>query len=223
MTENVPTRKASRPGSSPELLRDGPPRAPLSLILAHGAGAPMDSRFMEIVAKGVAASGIRVIRFEFPYMAARRGGVRRAPDRESVLMDSWRTVIREVGDPARIAIGGKSMGGRIASMVADEMGVAGLLCLGYPFHPPGNPNRARIKHLEKLRTPTLILQGTRDSFGKPEEVAQYPLSRAIRVVWLEAGDHSFKPTKSSGRTEEQNLEEAIAQARDFLRSLKTPK
>jgi predicted alpha/beta-hydrolase family hydrolase len=205
------------------LLTDGPAKAPLTVVLAHGAGAPMDSPFMETVAKGIAAGGVRVTRFEFPYMEARRSGGGRAPDREPMLMQSWRSVIDRIGDPPRIVIGGKSMGGRIASMVADDAGVAGLICLGYPFHPPGNPGRTRTRHLEKLRTPTLILQGTRDSFGKPEEVAGYPLSHAIRVVWIEAGDHSFKPTKSSGRTEEQSLAEAIAHALAFLKSLKVPK
>jgi|SRR5690242_11096649 len=193
------------------------------MVLAHGAGAAMDSPFMNAIAAGVAAGGIRVIRFEFPYMAARRSGRGGAPDREPVLMQSWRTVIDEIGDPARTVIGGKSMGGRIASMVADDAGVAGLVCLGYPFHPPGNPARTRIKHLEKLRTPALILQGTRDSFGKPEEVAQYPLSRAIRVVWIEAGDHSFKPTKSSGRSAGQNLAQAIAELSEFVATLRTPR
>ena len=210
------------PNLPPNLLIDGPADAPITLVLAHGAGASMDSPFMEKVAKGVAATRVRVVRFEFPYMEARRSGVRRAPDRESVLMQSWRAVIERLGDPARTVIGGKSMGGRIASMVADDAGVAGLVCLGYPFHPPGNPSRTRIKHLENLRTPALILQGTRDSFGHPEEVAKYPLSRAIRVTWIEAGDHSFKPTKSSGRSEEQNLAEAISQVSRFLQTLEVP-
>src|ERR1700681_2983576 len=134
----------------------------------------MDSAWMNRVATGVAECGIRVVRFEFPYMAARRiSGKRGAPDREPVLMDSWRSVIAKLGDAAKIVIGGKSMGGRIASMVADEAGVAGVVCLGYPFHPPGNPARTRTKHLENLRTRALIVHGTRDSFGKPDEVANY--------------------------------------------------
>ncbi len=201
---------------------DGPARAPMRLALAHGAGAAMDSPFMETVAKGVAAHGIRVARFEFPYLAARRiEGRRGAPDREPVLLQSWRDAIAKLGDPTQLVIGGKSLGGRIASMVADEMKVAGLVCLGYPFHPPGNPERTRTKHLETMRTPALILQGTRDSFGKPEEVARYKLSRAIRIEWLEDGDHSFKPRASSPVTERQNLERAIGETANFVSRLAT--
>jgi len=116
-------------------------------------------------------------------------------------------------------IGGKSMGGRIASMIADDAGVDGLVCLGYPFHPPGKPEKLRTAHLRDLQTPTLIVQGTRDPFGKPEEVDAYDLSDGIRIVWLEDGDHSFKPRKSSGRTLEQNFGEAIAAIAAFVAGL----
>ena len=205
------------------MLFDGAVEARLTLVLAHGAGASMDHPFMNTVAEGVAGKQIRVARFEFPYMAARRGGGKsRAPDREPVLIETWRDVIAQLGAPERLVIGGKSMGGRIASMIADEAGVAGLVCLGYPFHPPGAPNRLRTQHLEKLRTPTLIIQGTRDSFGLPEEVAKYKLSSKIRLVWIADGDHSFKPRARSGRTVEQNLREVIEQIDAFLGSLKLP-
>ncbi len=204
-----------------EFITNGRADARITLVLAHGAGAPMDHPFMNAVAAGLAGKDIRVVRFEFPYMAARRrSGKNRAPDREPVLIQTWREVIAKVGAPSRIVIGGKSMGGRIASMVADEADVAGLVCLGYPFHPPGAPTRLRTAHLEKLKTPALILQGTRDSFGLPAEVAKYKLSSKIRIVWIEDGDHSFKPRASSGRTSEQNLAEAIAQMKSFLASLK---
>ena len=197
--------------------------ARVTLALAHGAGAPMDHPFMNTIAEAVAGKDVRVVRFEFPYMAARRtGGKNRAPDREPVLMQTWRDVIAKLGTPGRIVIGGKSMGGRIASMVADEVSAAGLICLGYPFHPPGAPTRLRIAHLEKLQTPALILQGTRDSFGLPEEVAKYKLSPKIRIVWIEDGDHSFKPRARSGRTYKQNMAEAIAQMKAFIASLKIP-
>ncbi|HTW87646.1 MAG TPA: alpha/beta family hydrolase [Candidatus Binataceae bacterium] len=202
------------------MLSDGPRDAAAVLILAHGAGAPMDSPFMNIVARGVAANGVHVLRFEFPYMAARRSSGRRgAPDREPVLIEAWRRAIAGAPGVRRIVIGGKSLGGRIASMIADEAAVAGLVCLGYPFHPPGNPARARIKHLEHLRTPALIVQGTRDSFGHRDEIAQYPLAPNIRLAWMEDGDHSFKPRASSGRTEAENLNEAIAQVRSFIAEL----
>lgn len=202
-------------------LVNGAKNARITLILAHGAGAPMDHPFMNAIAEGVASKDLRVIRFEFPYMAARRsGGKRGAPDREPVLMRTWREVIARAGAPARIVIGGKSMGGRIASMVADEAGVAGLICLGYPFHPPGSAARLRTAHLEKLRTPALIVQGTRDTFGLPEEVAKYKLARTIRLAWIADGDHSFKPRAISGRTADQNMAEAIARMKDFLATLK---
>ncbi len=206
-----------------DLIIDGKDDARVTIVLAHGAGAPMDHPFMSTIAAGLADKDLRVVRFEFPYMAARRTGAKRgAPDREPVLMQTWRDVIAKLGAPERLVIGGKSMGGRIASMVADETGVAGLICLGYPFHPPGAPSKLRTAHLEKLTTPALILQGTRDSFGLPEEVAKYKLSATIRIGWIEDGDHSFKPRASSGRTLDQNMSEAIAQMKSFIAKLKVP-
>ena len=111
------------------------------------------------------------------------------------------------------------MGGRIASMVADEAGVRGLVCLGYPFHPPGKPAQLRTAHLAALATPALFVQGERDAFGTRDDVAQYTLSPSIRIVWMKAGDHSFKPPARSGHTEAGNLEKAIAAVADFLASL----
>lgn len=199
-----------------EMLLNGPARADAVLILAHGAGAPMDHPFMDFVAKGVASSGFRVARFEFPYMAARRtSGKRPGPDREPKLRETWHAAI-DAFDGKKIVIGGKSMGGRIASLVADEAEVDGLVCLGYPFHPPGKPERLRTEHLKDIATPLLIIQGTRDPFGKPDEVASYDLANHISVHWLEDGDHSFKPRKSSGRTEEQNCQEAVDTIVAFL-------
>lgn len=180
----------------------------------------MDSPFMETIATGVAKARIRVARFEFPYMRRRRKtGSRGAPDREPALIQSWRDTIEELGGAKRLVIGGKSLGGRIASMVADEAGVRGLVCLGYPFHPPGKPARPRVRHLENLRTPTLILQGTRDPFGRLEEVGKYKLSGAIRIEWLEDGDHSFKTRVRSGRTEAENLDAAVTYVAEFIKSL----
>lgn len=193
----------------PDLLSDGLETAGTTLVLAHGAGAPMDSSFMNAVARGVADQGIRVVRFEFPYMAARRAGSRRGPDREAVLLQTWRDVIAGL-DPARTVIGGKSMGGRMASMVADELGVAGLVCLGYPFHAPGRPDKPRIDHLRELRTPALIVQGTRDPFGPRQEAEAYPLSAAITFHWLEDGDHDFKPRSASGHSHKEHIASAVA-------------
>jgi uncharacterized protein len=204
-----------------EILFDGPEDAATTVVLAHGAGAPMNTTWMNTVARGLASRDVRVARFEFPYMRARRETGRRggAPDREPVLRDAWKETIEKLGGAARLVIGGKSMGGRIASMVADEVGARGLVCLGYPFHPPGRPDKLRTKHLENLNTPALIVQGTRDTFGTPEDVAGYALSPKIRVHWIEDGDHSFKPRASSGRTEAQNMAEAIAAVREFAAAL----
>jgi hypothetical protein len=202
----------------------------MTVVLAHGAGATMNTPFLNTVAGGLAAGdGVRVVRFEFPYMRARRQETGRdtvrglagrgAPDREPILRNAWKEVVGELGGGERLVIGGKSLGGRIASMVADEVGARGLVCLGYPFHPPGRPEKLRTKHLETLRTPALILQGTRDPFGTPDDVAGYALSPAIRVVWLEDGDHSWKPRATSGRTLEQNIADALAAMREFLAAL----
>jgi predicted alpha/beta-hydrolase family hydrolase len=180
----------------------------------------MDSPFMETIAEGVAKAGIRVTRFEFPYMRRRREtGKAGAPDTGPVLMQAWRTTIEKLGGGKRLVIGGKSLGGRIASMIADDTGVRGLICLGYPFHPPGKPDQTRVRHLEQLRTGALILQGTRDTFGKPEEVRNYKVSRSIRIEWVEDGDHSFKPRVRSGRTEADNLAAAISCCTEFIGSL----
>jgi uncharacterized protein len=204
-----------------DLLFDGPDDAAITVVLAHGAGAPMNTPFLNTVARGLARDGARVARFEFPYMRARRESGRRggAPDREPILRNSWKEVVDKLGGGKRLVIGGKSMGGRIASMVADEVGARGLVCLGYPFHPPGRPEKLRTAHLETLSTPALIVQGTRDAFGTREDVAGYKLSPAIRVVWLEDGDHSWKPRASSGRTEPQNMTEALTAIRGFLSEL----
>ena len=200
-------------------LFDGPPQGP-TLVLAHGAGAPMDSPFLAAMAGGLAERGLRVARFEFSYMAARREGAgSKVPDREPELRRAWLAAIAELGGGPRLWIGGKSLGGRIASMIADEAGVRGLVCLGYPFRPPGAAAPAvekRTAHLRELRTPTLIVQGTRDPFGGPAEVAGYALAAGIRLRWIDDGDHSLVPRKSSGRTAAQNLAEAVAAVAGFV-------
>ena len=204
---------------TPRFLFDGPAGAPLTLALAHGAGADMDSPFMAAMTEGLAARRLRVVRFEFPYMAARRAdGRRRPPDPQARLLDTWRAAIEVLG-PERLVIGGKSLGGRMASLVADEAGVRGLVCLGYPFHPPGRPDKLRTAHLAGLTTPALIVQGTRDPFGMREEVAGYPLSPKIRLAWMEDGNHDLAPRKSSGRTREQNWQNAAEAVAAFVQAL----
>lgn len=199
-----------------QLIFDGPADARQSLVLAHGAGAGMQTPFMDAVAQGVAEKGVRVVRFEFTYMESQREtGKKKPPDREPALRQRWLDVIARV-QASELFIGGKSMGGRIASLIADDVGAKGLVCLGYPFHPVGKPDKLRIEHLLTLKTPALILQGVRDSFGDEEEVAGYGLPASITVHWLADGDHSFKPRVRSGRTWEDNLAEAVAAIGDFL-------
>ncbi|UCE85667.1 MAG: alpha/beta hydrolase [Deltaproteobacteria bacterium] len=203
-----------------EFLETGPRDARETVVLAPGAGAPMDSAFMNAVAEGLADAGLRVVRFEFPYMQRRREtGDRQPPDREPVLRKTWCEVVERLGGGPGLVLGGKSLGGRIASLVADEVRARGLLCFGYPFHPAGQPDKLRIAHLAELRTRALIVQGERDPLGDPDEVAKYKLSNKIRIVWMEDGDHSLKPRKRSGRTEEQNLREAVEAAAAFVASL----
>lgn len=208
------------PVDSADFLADGPRRSTTTLVLGHGAGAPMNHPFMNTVAAGVGRAGIRVVRFEFPYMRRRRSdGVRSGPDRPRILEQHWRDVVAALPGGGSLFIGGKSMGGRIASLVADEAGVRGLVCLGYPFHPPGRPERTRVEHLAALQTPTLIVQGARDSLGNRDEVAGYALSAAIRLHWLVDGDHGFKPRKASGLSERENWDRGIARVAEFVLGL----
>jgi predicted alpha/beta-hydrolase family hydrolase len=205
-----------------ELLFDGPEDARDVVVLAHGAGAGMRHPFMASMAALLGDAGLRVARFEFPYMARKaEGGRAGRPDNERVLRATWLEVVAELSarQASRVVVGGKSMGGRIASMIADEANARGLVCLGYPFHPPGRPDRLRTGHLEGLGTPALIVQGTRDSFGPSEEVEGYTLSPSIRLLWLEDGDHSFVPRKASGFTKGAHLEAAATAVVEFVRGL----
>lgn len=186
---------------SARFLFSGPENASTTLLLAHGSGAPMDSPAMNAAAEALATQGLRVARFEFSYMAARRtDGRRRPPPKAETLNPEFRAAVSALGATGPLVIGGKSMGGRVASMVADDLHaagrIAGLLCLGYPFHPPEKPTQLRTAHLMTLQTPALICQGTRDPFGTKEEVAAYGLPERIRLLWLEDGDHDLKPRKS---------------------------
>ncbi|APU32820.1 alpha/beta hydrolase [Ectopseudomonas alcaliphila JAB1] len=199
---------------------DEPPQAASStLILAHGAGAPMDSPFMQTMAQGLVARGVRVVRFEFAYMAQRRvDGRKRPPNPLAQLLQQWREVHaqvrRRVTGP--LSVGGKSMGGRMASLLADEFGASALICLGYPFYAAGKPEKPRVAHLAELRTPTLIIQGERDALGNKETVAGYELSAAIELHWLQAADHDLKPLKASGFSHQQHLQTAVGAIAAYL-------
>ncbi|MBS7700065.1 MULTISPECIES: alpha/beta family hydrolase [unclassified Chelatococcus] len=207
-------------------LFDGPEEANTTVLLAHGAGAPMDSPSLSAMAAALATAGFRVARFEFDYMAARRKvETRRPPPRAEKLIPEYVAAVDRLEARGSLIIGGKSMGGRVASMVADELSASrraqGLLCLGYPFHPPGKPKQLRTYHLAALKTPTLMLQGTRDVFGTREEVSRFTLSPAIEIVWLEDGDHDLKPRKSiSGFSAGDHLKTLAASVSAWARRLR---
>jgi predicted alpha/beta-hydrolase family hydrolase len=209
-------------------LFDGPDQAEVTILLAHGAGAPMDSPSMTASAKALAGKGFRVARFEFDYMAARRTGVGRTPPpRAEKLNPQYIAAVDALGGQGALVIGGKSMGGRVASMVADTLWqsgrIRGLLCLGYPFHPPGKPEQLRTGHLVDLKTPTLIVQGTRDEFGSREEVLSYDLSPLIDILWLEDGDHDLKPRKRiSGFSAADHLVTMADTTLTWVKRLKDP-
>ncbi len=195
---------------------NGPTDAKNTFLFAHGAGAGKTHEFMELVATGLGHSGIRVIRFNFPYMQRMLDeGKRLPPNRAPVLLDSFRQVIAEVNIQS-LYIGGKSMGGRMASLLADENKVKGLILFGFPFHPVGKPEKLKGEHLESIITPSLLLQGERDNMGSKGEVLAYPLSNSIKRHFLRDGDHSFKPRKASGYTLTQNMEQAIQLAAEFI-------
>ena len=211
-------------------------KAPL-LILAHGAGAPMDSDWMNRVAELFHDKGIATLRFEFPYMQKRRlSGKKSAPDRAPVLLDTWRDVLCDNGVTnyqGRIFIGGKSMGGRMATLIASgdidtkletprtlKTDIAGCVCFGYPFHPPGKLDKLRTEHLGgDYTTPTLIVQGEKDTFGTREQVADYSLSPHIEMAWLASGNHDLKPNKASGFSHDDHLQSAVTSATKFMMGL----
>ncbi len=197
-------------------LHDGPADAPATVVLAPGAGAGMEHPFLAAVARGLAAAGIAVVRMDFPYRTTKR----RVPDAMPVLQAAMREVVRaHVRTP--FVLMGKSMGGRVATTVADELVARGVVVFGYPFHPPAQPQRLRTAHLAALRTPTLILQGERDEFGTRDDVAGYTLAPAIEVVWFADGDHSLAPRARSGFTARQHLATAIERAVAFVRAVDT--
>ena len=164
------------------------------MVVAHGAGAGQNSPFMVRAGEGLAARGITAATFDFPYMAARKN----VPDKAPVLEQAWREAIEEarrVMGGLPLFIGGKSMGGRIASQVAAQGvdGVSGLVFLGYPLHPPGKPQQRRDAHLPAIAAPMLFVQGTRDAFGTADEIRELlPTLQRATLHEIAGGDHSFK-------------------------------
>ena len=208
--------KIETPAGAVSAAFDGPADADLTLVLAHGAGAPLTADFMRDVAAMVAAGGYRVCRFNFVYMEQGR----KAPDRQPVLEETYRAVVDRLRmESSKLVIGGKSLGGRIASMIAaDGAPVDGLVFLGYPLHPPGRPERIRKEHLPKISVPMLFVEGTRDPFCPLEtlEEVRVGLKAPNEVAVIDDGDHSFKVRKSSGRTTPEALEEVAAAVTGWL-------
>ena len=188
--------------------------APIArLVLAHGAGAGKEHDFMQTMATLLNDQHIDVVLFNFPYMQTiNETGKRRPPDKADKLLAHFESVIDHVvskSDALPTFVGGKSMGGRMASMLVDSNEhVNGCVALGYPFHPPGKPEKTRTAHLASIMKPMLIVQGERDTFGTQTEVREYSLANTIQCEFLADGDHSLKPRKASGLTHQQHLEDA---------------
>lgn len=184
----------------------------------------MDSPFMELLSEALSGQGIASVRFEFPYMVKRReDGRKRPPDRQPVLLAAFREQVaqarEEIGPDARLLVAGKSMGGRMASLLASEGcdAIDGVVCYGYPFHPPGKPDRWRVEHLADVGVPLLVVQGTRDPFGKPEELkALGQIAGVTRLCWLEGGNHDFQPLARQMETQSDLITEAAALTRQFV-------
>jgi len=190
-----------------------------NFVFAHGAGAGQNSEFMQLMAEGLSKHSINVVRFNFAYMQlAEELGKRRPPERADKLLAHFNAVLSDVDSSLPIFIGGKSMGGRMASMLLQESKALGCICMGYPFHPPGQSEKLRTAHLETINKPVLILQGERDTFGTREEISSYNLSTQVQVSYLTDGDHSFKPRKASGYSLDGHINLAIIQTAEFIKS-----
>nr|WP_240036491.1 alpha/beta family hydrolase [Halomonas urmiana] len=193
------------------------------LLIAHGAGAGQDSTFMQRLRVSLATVGVQTLAFEFDYLQTmRREGRRRPPSSVERLVDElslWCDSVshRDLPPPW---LGGKSMGGRVASMLAAQAphrtSPAGLVLCGYPFHPPGKPERLRLAHWPSLASPTLVVQGSRDPFGTREQVAGYALPEVAHLHWLEDGDHDWKPRRASGRDQAALITEACDTIAAFM-------
>ncbi|WP_420546912.1 alpha/beta fold hydrolase [Curvivirga sp.] len=205
-----------------------------TFLFAHGAGAPMDSDYMEKVANLLAEEGLRVVRFEFPYMRQRReDGKKRPPNRENICLKTWQQAIEDWHDRGNIFIAGKSMGGRMASILASknnelQLPIKAVFCLGYPFHAPGKTDKWKTDHFVDITLPTLILQGDRDPFGKSEEISQLQVDNphwpnrdktgSISITWVPDGDHNFKPRVKSGHTHDENLSSVAKKISTYIRN-----
>jgi len=197
-----------------------------AVLLAHGAGADMHARALTAFADALTAAKIPVLRFNFPYMTAQK----KAPDRAPVLDAAMREAARELARrtklaPERLVLGGRSMGGRYASLAvgaaADPLPARGLLMLGYPLHPAGKPENLRVEHFPRIIVPVLFVSGTRDSLAGQAELQQHArnITGPVEYHWIESADHGFKPLKASGLTVDAALSAAGAAAVDWVHRL----
>lgn len=214
--------------TKPVSFRDTAKTPIAELMLCHGAGAPADSTFMNNLAAELVALNINVTRIELDYMAQRRrGGTKRPPPKVTALQEEWLEHINEsaftLSKKLPFFLGGKSMGARLACMVSTADALlkkpSGVIAYGYPFHPQNQPDKLRLAPLLALseqQIATLVVQGTRDAFGKENEVKGYGLPQGIEWAWLSTGDHDFKPLKSSGKSHAQLISDAAASTRMFI-------
>lgn len=220
----------AEPALVTEYELEGPKRgADRAVLLAHGAGADMHAATLTTVSAALAAAGVPSLRFNFRYRSAGRN----APDRAPVLLAALREAAAELArrtklDPARLVLGGRSMGGRMASMavadVDDPLPALGLVLLGYPLHPAGKPDNLRTEHFGRIHTPCLFVSGTRDSLAPRDSlVREIPsIPGPVTVHWLESADHGFKPLKASGLTQADSLVDAAGAVVGFVRALPPP-
>jgi predicted alpha/beta-hydrolase family hydrolase len=200
-------------------LTDGEARL-ARVVLAHGAGAPMDSEFMQELAISLGQGGVEVTRFEFSYMQTRREtGKKRPPDSIDELLACYKAVVQEMPKDKPIFLAGKSMGGRVASMLLNELDVTAGFVFGYPFHPVAKPESLRVNHLMELTKPLYIYQGTRDKLGSQPEVNSYMLPENVQVAWFESADHDLKPLKRSGFAQHEYIHQAAANVLDKIAKL----
>ena len=191
------------------------------LLFAHGAGAGQQSAFMQQFVTSLAHQGVQVLCIDFPYMQQmQESGKRRPPPpiaQTLAQLTEWYALLSPLS-ALPLWVGGKSMGGRVATLLASEQACPGVVVAGYPFHPPKAPDKLRLNHWPAIDCPLLVLQGERDPFGTRSEVAHYDLPAHALIEWLEDGDHDFKPRRSSGQTQKVLIDEATQIAASFVRA-----
>ena len=189
------------------------------LIFAHGAGQGMESDFMQRCKLLFEERGVQCKLFDFDYMAnMKQSGKRRPPERLPALIAQFQAQMPTQSQLPTF-IGGKSMGSRVATHILQDSDAHGAICFGYPFHPPGKPEKTRTEHLGQINKPVLVMQGERDPFGKPDEIAAYALPANFSVAYVPSGEHSFKATRSSGISWQDNMQFAVSQACQFIKNV----